>query len=113
MKISSKGYYNKEISYCIEKINSQWTVELNACGSALSRLLRIVEMVKVRCQYLHQLTELVEIPPKQFENPEMLKFGKENNKTGIRITLSQDPFLIEPQSLVGYQKPKLRTFLPY
>jgi hypothetical protein len=88
-------------------------VVLNACGSALSRLLRIVEMVKVRSQYLHQLTELVEIPNKELENPENQKNEKENKKIGIRITLSQDPFLIEPQSLIGYQKPKLRTFLPY
>jgi len=63
-------------------------VVLNACGSALSRLLRIVEMIKVRCQLLHQLTELVEIPSIQFENPENQKFTRENKKIGIRITLS-------------------------
>lgn len=98
------------IDYALNKVRDDWRVTMLAYGMDIAKVLKATELIKTRLPFLHQHNEFIEelISLKSKEGEDKVA-EKGRFKSGIKITLSRQPFDLPDK--VGYQKPKPRIFM--
>lgn len=99
------------INYALNKISANWKITLHANGMDIAKVLKAVELIKTRQQFLHQYNEFVTevIGARKSKDGEGEVADKGRLRSGIKITLSKIAFDLPDK--VGYQKPKPRIFM--
>jgi len=101
IKINRQSKTNQTISYALKMIKDDWKVELTAFSMDIVKIMRVVEIIKSRFQYLYQENKLL--------SSKIEKEDGEIEVSGLSVTLSNNEF--EVSDIVGYQKPKPRQFI--
>jgi len=111
IKIGRHTSIRQVIQYALEKIKADWVITLNAFQLEISKALQATEIIKTRLSFLHQDNKLLShtLPPDSKEDVEK-PTDASRIRSGISITLARNQF--DVSDMVGYQKPKPRTFLP-
>jgi hypothetical protein len=99
--VHEQSCMNRQLGFCIGKLRNKEGIQIGGLGVNIPKVIQMVEIVKERLGWLHQITNFTTRDSYPVQNEDIR--GQNRRIVGIIVELSRTPL---DKKGVGYQRPK-------